>query len=204
MSREEVPFVLHGPTPITLEGGSQPAKVGCQALIITFKQTTQVGEISFRNYYTWGVSVHVLRCRNKQTGGEPEVNWRDPSAWQVALAQKIIMPHPHTEAGSHDHVSITCLESAVEWQDVAAMRLILRQPSPAWNSFGIEHLTVYRELPRLPPYSVPMKQGKSHQLEMSTLDKLILQTNKALSKDSTGTEDNLPLKGYEISTLQYS
>ena len=86
----------------------------------------QVGEITFRNFYTWGVGVHVLRTN---VGGSPSgslvsksgvagsgllsgdgAEWRDPSAWQVGVINKVIMPHPHTEASSHAFVSITCLE----------------------------------------------------------------------------------------------
>lgn len=48
-------------------------------------------------------------------------------------------------------------QSSIEWQEIAAMRLLLRQPSCAWSSFGIENLTVYRELPKLPPYCVPIQ-----------------------------------------------
>lgn len=42
--------------------------------------------------------------------GTDSGEWRDPSAWQVGVANRVIMPHPHTEAASHAFVSITCLE----------------------------------------------------------------------------------------------
>ena len=52
------------------------------------------------------------------------------------------------------------LQSRVEWQDVVGLRLILRQPSPVWRSFYIEDITAYHELPRLPPFSVPILRAE--------------------------------------------
>lgn len=93
----------------------------------------QIGEITFRNYYTWAVGVHVLKgstgsnSKGGLTGsglmgavsavgggggllGTEGGEWRDPTAWQVGVASKVIMPHAHTETASHAFVSITCLE----------------------------------------------------------------------------------------------
>lgn len=84
----------------------------------------QVGEVTFRNHYTWAVGVHVLRAASTsssggvvgagllggEAGGEAAWVWKDPAAWQVGVRNKVIMPHPHTETASHDFVSITCLE----------------------------------------------------------------------------------------------
>lgn len=85
----------------------------------------QIGEITFRNHYTWAVGVHVLRATSStsssggvvgagllggEAGGDAAWVWKDPAAWQVGVRNKVIMPHPHTETASHDFVSITCLE----------------------------------------------------------------------------------------------
>lgn len=52
-------------------------------------------------------------------------------------------------------ICLSC-KSRIDWQDVIGMRLVLRQPSPVWRTFFIEEITAYRELPRLPPFSVPI------------------------------------------------
>ena len=56
--------------------------------------------------------------------------------------------------------TLLLLQSRVEWQEVLGLRLLLRQPSPVWRAFTIEEVTAYRELPRLPPFNVPILHPK--------------------------------------------
>ncbi|KAF2362712.1 hypothetical protein FHG87_006533 [Trinorchestia longiramus] len=134
MSRETLKFQLSGPHPVTADDSALSPRSGCMVLTLAFPRPTQVGEITFRNYYTWAVGVHVLRSnggsmapKSSSKGGVTGSGlmgsggvggllkgegseWRDPTAWQVGVANKVIMPHPHTETASHAFVSITCLE----------------------------------------------------------------------------------------------
>ncbi|KAK4328827.1 hypothetical protein Pmani_000769 [Petrolisthes manimaculis] len=224
MSRETVVFSQSGPTPVCVDEAGLTTRTGCFIITLTFPQPTQIGEITFRNHYTWAVGVHVLRGPSSSTststgglmgagllgGGESDAAWawKDPGAWQVGVKNKVIMPHPHTETASHDFVSVTCLESRVDWQDVLGLRLVLRQPSPVWRTFFIQEVTVYRELPRLPPFSVPIitrsgQREKSQQV--SPLERLIQQTRKAMQvPDDNSLQSGLAGGGYDLVALQYT
>ncbi|XP_064118426.1 nicolin-1-like [Macrobrachium nipponense] len=217
MSRETVTFTQSGPTPVHIDEAALSTRTGCYVITLTFPQPTQIGEITFRNYYTWAVGVHVLRCAAASTlplggvvgagllggdaGGEAAWAWKDPSSWHVGVRNKVLMPHPHTETASHDFVSITCLESRVDWQDVIGMRLILRQPSPVWRTFFIEEITAYRELPRLPPFSVPIitQDGQGEKSQQTPLERLIQQTRKAMRVPD---EDSLEVREKDAKTFQ--
>ncbi|CAL4093160.1 unnamed protein product, partial [Meganyctiphanes norvegica] len=223
-TRETVPFSQSGPTPVCVDDQSISHRTGCHVITLSFPQPTQLGEITFRNYYTWAVGVQVLRATSVSSGVGGVVGaglldagadtvwvWRDPQAWRVSVRNKVIMPHPHTEAASHDFVSITCLESKEDWQDVVGMRLVLRQPSPVWRTFFIEDITVYRELPRMQPFSVPIigEKGKSgqqqNQLHQSPLERLIQQTKRALKPPDDPQLQAAPgPRCYELQTLQYA
>ncbi|XP_071540392.1 nicolin-1-like [Panulirus ornatus] len=224
MSRETVSFSQSGPTPVCVDEGALPSRTGCYVVTLTFPQPTQIGEITFRNYYTWAVGIHVLRVAYSSSanaggivgagllggdmGGETTWAWKDPGAWQVGVKNKIIMPHPHTETASHDFVSVTCLESRVDWQDVIGLRLVLRQPSPVWRTFFIEEITAYRELPRLPPFSVPIiaQDGQGDKNQLTTpLDRLIEQTRRAMCiPEDESLEGGLSGGGYDLVALQYA
>ncbi|KAK8388991.1 hypothetical protein O3P69_020754 [Scylla paramamosain] len=222
MSRETVTFAQSGPTPVCVDEGTLPSRTGCYVITLTFPQPTQVGEITFRNHYTWAVGVHVLRATSStsssggvvgagllggEAGGDAAWVWKDPAAWQVGVRNKVIMPHPHTETASHDFVSITCLESRIDWQDVIGMRLVLRQPSPVWRTFFIEEITAYRELPRLPPFSVPIitQDGQSSRnQQVSIMERLAQQTKCAMLIPDDSLEGGLSNGGYDIAALQYT
>ncbi|XP_045609077.1 nicolin-1 isoform X2 [Procambarus clarkii] len=224
MSRETVTFSQSAPSSICVDESALSSRTGCCVITLTFTQPTQIGEITFRNYYTWAVGIHVLRASPTSSaniggvvgagllggdaGGEVAWAWKDPAAWQVGVKNKVIMPHPHTETASHDFVSVTCLESRVDWQDVIGLRLVLRQPSPVWRTFFIEEITAYRELPRLPPFSVPIisQDGQSEKSQQVTpLDRLIQQTRRAMRiQQDESLEGELSGGGYDLGTLQYT
>ncbi|XP_047738416.1 nicolin-1-like [Hyalella azteca] len=234
MAREVLKFQASGPHPVTADDAALSPRSGCMVITLAFPRPTQIGEITFRNYYTWAVGVHVLRANvggatNKSTskggvtgsglmgagigllkgeGGE----WRDPTAWQVGVANKVIMPHPHTETASHAFISITCLESRVEWQEVLGLRLVLRQPSPVWRTFSVDDITAYRELPRLPTFSVSVlpQHQQALQAQETPLERLIRQTDNALRTPpprAPGARQDEPTSlvgNYDITSLQYA
>ncbi|KAK8388992.1 hypothetical protein O3P69_020754 [Scylla paramamosain] len=194
MSRETVTFAQSGPTPVCVDEGTLPSRTGCYVITLTFPQPTQVGEITFRNHYTWAVGVHVLRATSStsssggvvgagllggEAGGDAAWVWKDPAAWQ----------------------------SRIDWQDVIGMRLVLRQPSPVWRTFFIEEITAYRELPRLPPFSVPIitQDGQSSRnQQVSIMERLAQQTKCAMLIPDDSLEGGLSNGGYDIAALQYT
>lgn len=61
---EVVPFTLEGPTPThcSLEGGGSGKKIGSSILDLHFSVGSQLGELSFTNFYSAFISVYVKRC----------------------------------------------------------------------------------------------------------------------------------------------
>ncbi|XP_025207198.1 nicolin-1-like [Melanaphis sacchari] len=111
----------------------------CIAMILDFGSTSQdVGEIYFKNYYTYIISVLVMKTSNT-----------DPKRlkkWYIAIKQKKIMDNTHSELQSQDYVCIESSESEIDWSDLYKIKLILRQPSPNWSHFGIDDVKVVRKV----------------------------------------------------------
>ncbi|CAH1726309.1 nicolin-1-like [Aphis gossypii] len=111
----------------------------CTAMILDFGSTSQdVDEINFKNYYTYIISILVMKISNT-----------DPKRlkkWYIAVRQKKIMDNTHTDFQSQDYVCIKSSESAIDWTDLYKIKLILRQPSPNWNNFGIDDVKVIRKV----------------------------------------------------------
>lgn len=63
----------------------------------------QVGELTFRNYYTASVSVLLLRS-NAQG---PAVGSRN---WEVGIKNRTLMKRPHCENGAQDYFSLFSTE----------------------------------------------------------------------------------------------
>lgn len=156
--RETVEFSVKGPVGISLNDDSI-TNSGCAVLDLIFSMPSQVGEITFRNYYTMWLSILVKINLNFSDNDNAGNNTSNASSanncksdtttdWIKSVPKKIIMPYPHYETGSQDIVCIPATESIVEWKNLIAMRLILRQPSPVWKTFHVEEINVYKDLPR--------------------------------------------------------
>ncbi|GLG93712.1 Nicolin-1 [Gryllus bimaculatus] len=208
LGREIVDFSVKGPVAVSLDE-EQISSPGCSVIDLLFHSPSTIGEIVFRNYYTARVTVLVrfsgavktLIANNKTTD--------DMTSWSVAIRQKILMPNPHLETGSQDLFSIAATESAVEWNSVVAIRLILRQPSPVWRTFHVEELNVYRDVPRRasrPSHHIQSTSSIVHCQDYCSLLSLIRQQTLDALKWMPGSEQNPPRDsnsspGYEFFNL---
>lgn len=105
---------------------------GCQ--VIEIRASRPISRLVFRNYYTFSVSVRCLK-----PGNDPE----DPLSWATGTKERVLMPSCHAEGGSQDWVSILASHFPEGVQSCQRLRLILKQPSPDWNDFGIHFLSCY-------------------------------------------------------------
>ncbi|XP_008103220.1 nicolin-1 isoform X2 [Anolis carolinensis] len=80
----------------------------------------------------------VIDRRSLADGGN-----ESPSKWVTCLRNYCLMPNPHTEEGSQDYFSLSRHQMLCDVDRVAAIRLILRQPSPVWLHFTIEELQFF-------------------------------------------------------------
>lgn len=68
----------------------------------------QVGEITFRNYYTASVSVLLLKSNTLQG---PPMGSRN---WEVGIKNRTLMNQPHCENGAQDYFSLFSTEVRVK------------------------------------------------------------------------------------------
>ncbi|KAG7494117.1 hypothetical protein JOB18_023255 [Solea senegalensis] len=101
---------------------------------LPFGKTADIEEITFQNDYTASVTVRLLRRR---PGHEA------PAQWCTALRDLSLMDNPHSEGGSQDYYSIHRSQMRAEPDDVASVRLILKQPSSAWLSFSLKNIEMF-------------------------------------------------------------
>lgn len=154
--RETVEFSVKGPVGVSIND-EQLTNSGCAVLDLLFAAPSQVGELTFRNYYTMWLTVLVKTKLSPIDPGGTNIGSLPTNTphkedtitdWTMSIQKKVLMQFPHQETGSHDMVSISCSESIVEWRNLVAMRIVLRQPSPVWRTFHIEEINVYKDLPR--------------------------------------------------------
>lgn len=99
---------------------------------LPFGKTVNIDRLTFKNYYTAFVTVRLLRRNPGQD-----------AKWSTALKDLALMDNPHTEGGSQDYFSVHRSQMKVEPDNVASVRLILRQPSSAWLTFNLEAITIH-------------------------------------------------------------
>ncbi|XP_034633147.1 nicolin-1 isoform X1 [Trachemys scripta elegans] len=100
-------------------------------------QPLDLQEIVFKNSYTAFLTVRVQRRRPCDVGRA------SARKWVTCLWNHCLMPSPHTEAGSQDYFSLFRHQLLCDVDQVTAVRLILRQPSPVWLHFTLEELRLY-------------------------------------------------------------
>lgn len=111
-------------------GSSNKAHCGCRALDFVFsKPYSNCAAIRFCNEQSHSIS---LMCQSS-----------DCSDWKVILWEYVLMPNPHT-LGKSSESCFTLLADIFlrKVEDMTRLRVILRQPSPHWDYFGISNLTV--------------------------------------------------------------
>ncbi|KAM9324357.1 nicolin-1 [Gastrophryne carolinensis] len=132
------PWTVRAPIPIQVgDGKSESSCSGVSVIDVTFfsVQTVKVSEISFKNYYTAFLTVKIQQ-RN------PAKSTAKKKTWRTCVRNLQLMPDPHLEEGSQDYVSLCRNQMICDTDNVTAMRLILRQPSPVWTSFTVEEVQI--------------------------------------------------------------
>lgn len=56
------------------------------------------------------------------------------------------MDNAHLEFQSQDYFSIKSSESKVDWSELYKMKLVMRQPSPNWEDFGIDDVQIFKTI----------------------------------------------------------
>ena len=108
---------------------------GCQLIDVTLRNSpSSIRYVVFRNRYTHCITIKCLR-RNSSPS--------EPSNWKVCVQNYILMPSCHCEQGSQSWVVLGEEEGLRGMEEVSKLRLILRQPSPHWKGFGVDHFTCY-------------------------------------------------------------
>ncbi|XP_019403058.1 PREDICTED: nicolin-1 [Crocodylus porosus] len=140
MAREPVPCAVRAA--VALQAGdvqTDLARPGVAVIDVVFPQAGAVGlqEIVFKNFYTAFLTIRVQRRSPADMAGE------GPRKWVTCLRNYCLMPNPHTEEGSQDYFSVFRHQMLCDVDEVMAIRMILRQPSPVWLHFTIEELQIY-------------------------------------------------------------
>ena len=96
-----------------------------------------IGCITFQNYYT-----HTLTMKFT-TGQISNLKSDQASTWKTCIKSLKLMPNCHYERGSESLIVLNSAHFSAPLEKVSCLRLILRQPSPDWNQFGIRDLKCY-------------------------------------------------------------
>ncbi|KAL0977969.1 hypothetical protein UPYG_G00164080 [Umbra pygmaea] len=134
---------------VTLQLGDAKAdtsRPGVYVIDVTLPigQTVNIQDISFKNYYTAYLTVRLLRRSDEGA-----------ARWATCLTNHCLMPSPHTEEGAQDYCSIYRHQMLIKPDNVASVRLILRQPSSSWLSFSIEDIKIHPCLNKEPEIDIP-------------------------------------------------
>ncbi|XP_069796016.1 nicolin-1 [Narcine bancroftii] len=203
-------------SPIALQSGdlkTDSAKPGVYVIEVTFpKETnTNVRKITFKNYYTAFLTIRI------QQRVAAESN-KTLLKWKTCLHNMCLMPNPHTENGSQDYFSIDRHQMLLEPNDVKALRLILRQPSPVWLNFTLEDIKVYEcspnkdkergpWLPKLVALEQPLNLSDGlpdMDLVASSAQQMWMLTEMVQSNSTTARVGRFDVDGsYDVNMLSY-
>ncbi|XP_039189977.1 nicolin-1 isoform X4 [Crotalus tigris] len=152
MALELVPCTIKNP--VALQVGdmkTEMSRPGVLVIDVSFphSQTTDLQAVAFKNYYTAFLTLRVQRQSSADDGNE------SPSKWVTCLRNFCLMPNLHTEEGSQNYFSISRHQMLCDVDQVAAMRFILRQPSPVWLHFAIEELQLFSLCQKNPQKGFP-------------------------------------------------
>ncbi|KAM4652279.1 nicolin-1 [Discoglossus pictus] len=138
MAHESVAWTIRSPVPLQVgDVKTELGRPGVYVIDVTFPkyQTIDLQELTFKNYYTAFLSVRIQQKRSAQSGGRH-------TPWRTCIRNMRLMSNPHTEEGSQDYVSLYKHQMLCDTDQVTAIRLVLRQPSPVWLNFNLEELQI--------------------------------------------------------------
>ena len=116
--------------------GKKARGSGCQVVDVTLRNHTSlpIRYLVFKNRYTYSITVKYLQRTTSLTS---------PPQWVVCVQNHILMPNCHCEQGSQSWNVLTVSKEDKTLNEITRLRLILRQPSPQWKEFGVDHVTCY-------------------------------------------------------------
>ncbi|XP_057701173.1 nicolin-1 isoform X2 [Corythoichthys intestinalis] len=157
---EDVACTIKPPVFLGFRSGTRerPSGVCVVDVVLPPGKTVDIERISFKNFYTAFLSIRLQRRSPGREGA--------PAKWCTALRDCPLMKNPHTEGGAHDYYNLHRKQLQVSADEVSCVRLILKQPSWSWSSFGVEDVRVY---PRAPPPE-PDKELSEWLLALETVD----------------------------------
>lgn len=127
--------IVKKPVPLKIgDSANDNFKSGVAVVDVIFpgNNSVELGKLTFKNCYTASITIKL-----KILNGEGN------ETWITAVKNYTLMPHPHFETGSQDRFSISISDITKSSSEVIMLRLILKQPSPHWNSFGIDEVQCY-------------------------------------------------------------
>ncbi|XP_070193080.1 nicolin-1-like isoform X2 [Littorina saxatilis] len=173
---------IKNPVNLTLGDIKVDMLCGCKVVDITFpnimspeRGVVKVGEIRFKNFYVATLTVKAkYRTENtpRHTGDQPK--------WKTCLKRVKLMPDPHSEAGSHDYISLTSRQFRCELSNITGLRLILHQPSPVWREFKLEELRLFRSAggPKTSPLPTWLLEEPKAKVQKKTVQRVASSTPK--------------------------
>uniref|UniRef100_A0A2D4FT56 Nicolin-1 n=2 Tax=Micrurus TaxID=8634 RepID=A0A2D4FT56_MICCO len=192
MALEPVPCAIKNP--VVLQVGDMKTEIGRPGVLVIdvsfpHSQTTDLQAVAFKNYYTAFLTLRVQRQSSADDGTE------SPSKWVTCLRNFCLMPNPHAEEGSQNYFSISRHQMLCDVDQVAAMRFILRQPSPVWLHFTIEELQLFS----LCQKGLPDADRVSSELQQMWILTEMLQANQPVARIGRfDIEDS-----YDLNLLSY-
>ena len=113
----------------------KPRGSGCQVVDVTLRShsSSPLRYLVFKNRYTYSITVKYLKRATSMTS---------PPQWVMCIRNHTLMPNCHCEQGSQNWNVLTVSNKETS-KDITRLRLILRQPSPQWKEFGVDHVTCY-------------------------------------------------------------
>lgn len=174
-------------------------------IILPGTNAVQVGKLTFKNSYTASVTVNLK-----------VLDHAGVEQWKCLVKNYTLMPHPHLETGSQDFFAINVNKTDEHPPQVIMMRLILRQPSPHWNSFGVEEIKCFLHSPNMNYSSIPEwlhnNGGVKAVQNVSNSENVAssIQELWALTQEMKSSKQNLSIgrfdidRSYDINLLSYT
>ena len=120
--------------PLTYPPLNHMIRFGCQVIDVVISAPSSIECLAFQNYYTHSITIKFVKAGRSTS---------DPTSWQYCIKDRILMPQCHCEIGSQQRFIFGNEEFQQQLSNIQQIRIILKQPSSNWNSFGINDLTLY-------------------------------------------------------------
>lgn len=120
--------------PLTHPPVDHMIRFGCQVIDVVVSTPSSIECLAFQNYYTHSITIKFVIAGRSTS---------DPMSWQYCIKDRVLMPQCHCEIGSQQRFIIGNKEFQQQLSNIQQLRIILKQPSSNWKSFGINDLTLY-------------------------------------------------------------